>query len=977
MTAAPSPGGAGSGVRPAHTSEFSGRTLAHFAVLDLVGSGGFGEVYRARDTRLDRIVAIKVLPEVFAVDVERRERFRREAIAASALNHPNICTVHDVVEADGHHLIVMELVEGQTLHERLKGGPIAVTEALPLAIQIAEALGEAHRAGILHRDIKCRNIALTNRGQVKVLDFGLAKLLDTTAREDEQTLEKLTAQGASPGTPGYMSPEQLLGQSLDARSDLFSFGVVLYRMVTGRLPFEGVSGMALADAILHSEPQDFGEKPIPERLKEIIRKLLRKDREKRYASAEEVHVELKALAEALAPARRAGFSRAPWAALAAVVVLAIAGGGWIWHRWSHERWALGTIPEIERLIDQERFLDAGALLRQAREILPKEPSLESLWTKATGEVSIETTPAGARVSIRPYGSESGPWQVLGQSPIKNVRVPSGLYQWRIVLPGFDPVSFLDHLPAEEEVTLSRNAGTPTEMVHVPGGTVRLGSPLRFASLPATLDDYLIDEHEVTNEEYKRFVDSGAYGKPAFWKQPFIEDGRRVAWENAIARFRDSTGRPGPATWEAGSFLAGQEKHPVSGVSWYEAVAYAEFSGKSLPSAYHWTWAAQIGCASEIVPGSNFRKVGTQPVGRTGTSSGFGTTDMAGNVKEWCWNEGGAGTRLILGGGFADPPYMFPQTDAQSPWRRDPQFGFRCVKLLSPAKPETGAKLERVARDPIRERPVSSAAFSAFKSLYSYDRGELNVKIEETSSSDDWTRQRISFDAAYGGERVTALLFLPKRGSTPFQTVIYFPGAWAYFQPEFDSGMDGLDFLLKSGRAILVPAYKGLYSRRDGLKIGGSETNPPAVWRDHVIAWSRDLGRSIDYLETRSDIDSRRLAYVGLSLGSNAAFVLLAVEDRIRVAALLSGGLYCRAAVAEAEPVNFLSHVRTPVLMLNGRLDDRFPMTWSALPAFQLLGTPAADKRQVYFDCGHGDLPRKDFIRESLAWLDKYLGPVRR
>lgn len=352
LTAAPSPGGAGSGARRGPSSEFSGRTLAHFEMLELVGAGGFGEVYRARDTRLDRIVAIKILPQEFAVDAERRERFRREAIAASALNHPNICTVHELVEADGHFLIVMELVEGQTLHERLKAGPLPVAEALPLAIQIADALGEAHRAGIVHRDVKCRNIALTKRGQVKVLDFGLAKLLDFGTQPDAQTLEKLTADGTSPGTPGYMSPEQLLAMPLDARSDLFSFGVVLYRMVTGRLPFEGTSGMALANATLHSEPHGLGDGPIPKKLKEIVLKLLRKEPDKRYAGAEEVEAELQALEAELVPAQRRGLSRSAWAGVAAAVVLVIRAVGLSSIPSSRGRSSGATILTIRRTVRQ-------------------------------------------------------------------------------------------------------------------------------------------------------------------------------------------------------------------------------------------------------------------------------------------------------------------------------------------------------------------------------------------------------------------------------------------------------------------------------------------------------------------------------------------------------------------------------------------------------------------------------------------------
>ncbi len=978
LTAAPSPGGAGSGAQRARSSEFSGRTLAHFEMLELVGAGGFGEVYRARDTRLDRIVAIKVLPQAFAVDAERRERFRREAIAASALNHPHICTVHELVEADGHFLIVMELVEGQTLHERLKAGPLQVAEALPIAIQIADALGEAHRAGIVHRDVKCRNIALTKRGQVKVLDFGLAKLLGMEAPPDAQTLEKLTADGTTSGTPGYMSPEQLLARPLDRRSDLFSFGVVLYRMVTGRLPFEGTSAIALANAILNTEPNDFGEGSIPEKLKAIVRKLLQKDPEKRYSSAEEVEAELKALDTELSPGRRAGLSRTAWAALAAGLVLVVSAGGWYAHRWSREKWALEATAEITRLLEAEEFPKAAALIQEARAILPKDPTLEKLWMEATEEASIESEPSGADVSILRYDGDPNAWKNLGRTPLKAVQVPQGVYLWRISKPGFSEVSTLFFAGLERKFQLQAERGIPPGMVPVAGGLAFLGSALVDAP-KVQLDGFLIDRTEVTNEEYKKFVDAGGYRNRAFWMEPFRKDDREVPWEEGIARFVDATGRPGPATWEVGSIPKGLEKHPVAGVSWYEAAAYAKFAGKSLPTVYHWTLAAQTYMAGLVAPGSNFRGAGTQSVAGPGALSGAGTTDMAGNVKEWCWNERRDGKRFILGGGFGEPAYAFVQTDAQLPWDRRPNFGLRCIKAPGPARLEATARLDQSFRNFSKETPVSEEVFRAYRGLFAYDKAALNAKVEEKRSTVDWAWEKVTVDAAYGGERLTLHLYLPKGVPPPFQVVVYFPGSNVLAAHKFDpSFIEGdMDFLPKSGRALVLPIYKGTFERQDGLKHGGPSANPAAAWRDHVIAWAREVGRTLDYLETRSDIDARRAGYLGFSLGGAIAPVILAMDDRFGAAVLVSGGLHAGKPLPEVDPVNFIRSARTPTLMVNGRYDTFFSLESSQLPLFRLLGTPEKDKRHILLDSGHGVSPWKDVVRESLAWLDKYLGPVKR
>jgi dienelactone hydrolase len=514
------------------------------------------------------------------------------------------------------------------------------------------------------------------------------------------------------------------------------------------------------------------------------------------------------------------------------------------------------------------------------------------------------------------------------------------------------------------------------MVLVPGGRVGLGYPLGQA--PAVqVEDFLIDRHEITNEEYKKFVDAGGYQTREFWKQPFVRDGRTVPWEDAVALLHDATGRPGPTTWEVGDYPKGRGKYPVAGVSWYEAAAYAEFVGKSLPTAYHWTRASQAaGFTPLITSGSNFRGEGTQAVGSEGALSGFGTTDMAGNVKEWSLNEARDGKRLILGGGFGEPNYMFNFTDAQLPWDRLPNFGFRCVKLDSLPTRAAAARIEVTTHDYWNQKAVSDEVFKAYTELYTYDKGELNAQVEETASMEDWSRAKVTFDAAYGHERVTAYLFLPKNASPPFQTVVYFPGGFAFLDDKLDlsSVEEARGFLLKSGRALIVPIYKGMYERRDGFMPAG---NPPAFQRDHVIAWSKDLGRSLDYLETRKDIDGTKVAYFGDSTGGNQGALQPAVEKRIKAAILSSGGLQLTIHyLPEADPFNFVTHVTIPVLMLNGRYDTGFPLESSQRPLFQFLGTPGKDKKHVIYEGGHGAFPRPGAIRECLDWLDKYLGPVR-
>jgi serine/threonine protein kinase/Tfp pilus assembly protein PilF len=320
-----------------------GRQIGSFKVFSLIGAGGMGEVYRARDIRLGREVAVKVLPAEVALDRDRLRRFLREARSASTLNHPNVATIHESGEADGVHFIAMEYVEGQTLAAKIHGRPLETAEIVDIGIQVADALEEAHSKGITHRDIKPANLMLKPRGQVKVLDFGLAKvsrLEGQAMTSDLSTLAK-TKTGVVMGTVGYMSPEQVLGKEVEPRSDLFSLGVVLYEMATGRLPFSGTSATETMDHILHAQPEAMARfnYNVPAELERIVRKCLEKDRERRYQSARELLIDLRNLkrdsdsgtgvSERRVPPLRRHSSRLAFVALA-VVVLALGSVGLYW-----------------------------------------------------------------------------------------------------------------------------------------------------------------------------------------------------------------------------------------------------------------------------------------------------------------------------------------------------------------------------------------------------------------------------------------------------------------------------------------------------------------------------------------------------------------------------------------------------------------------------------------------------------------------
>jgi eukaryotic-like serine/threonine-protein kinase len=972
----------------------SGTKLGPYEIVAPLGAGGMGEVYRARDTRLGREVAIKLLPSHLNQNHNLRARFEREAKTISGLQHPNICVLYDVGRQDEVDFLVMEYLEGETLEARIKKGPLSLNEALKVTMAVAGALGAAHCKGIVHRDLKPGNIMLTETG-AKLLDFGLAKYEQSVAANEQTTTTLITGDAQIVGTLPYMSPEQLHGKDTDARSDIFAFGAVLYEMLTGRRAFERQSNVGTIAAIDREEPKPLREfvHDLPDDMERIVRRCLRKLPEERYVSMTEIGGELEdcraSTSEAVSGINLSVLfrkSKRPSVAIPVLLILLTLGSlsAWLFHRSSRVQWARDqAVPQIAQLIEKENLGAAFALAVQAERFIPNDPMLGKFWPAISWSGSIKTTPPGVSVFRKNYNAPGNTWELVGHSPIEKRRFPLVDSQWKLELNGFATVERATFPSDDLTVTMHEEAKAPGGMVRVefPTSTSSQGTPATLFGLPSLqappipLGDYWIDRFEVTNEQFKQFLDQGGYRKQEYWKNEFLKDGHVLSWAEAMALFRDTTGRPGPATWVQGEYPRGQEDFPVTGVSWYEAVAYAEFAGKLLPTIYHWAAAASPSDGPSIIPASNFGGQGPARVGEHGGMSWSGAYDMAGNVKEWIWNEANSGKRYVLGGAWNEPTYMFNEADARSPFERSANFGFRCAKYTSSGE---GAKAADAvinqARDFSQEKPASDPLFQVYESLYSYDKTPLQAVVESTEQGDDWRREKITFAAAYGNERMSAYLFLPRKPAPPYQTVVFIPGANAISSRSSANSpyLPNFDFIIKSGRAVMFPVYKGTFERGDNFNVYNRNTSS---YRDHIIAWSKDLGRSIDYLDTRPDIDSSELAYEGLSMGAALGPVLSAVENRIKALVLVLPGFYLKRCAPEVDQINFAPRVKVPVLMLSGRFDFIFPVVSSQEPMFRLLGTPREQKRHVVYETGH-DIPRNELIRETLDWLDRYLGPVK-
>ena len=771
-------------------------------------------------------------------------------------------------------------------------------------------------------------------------------------------------------------------------------------MATGSMPFSGKTSGAVFDQIVHSAPTSpiTLNRELPRQLEKIVNQPLKKDPDSRPTAADlraaldGLQRDLSGERLRLAPRLHTLVTRPIfWLGVVALVALVLAVAATWSGRAREVRWAREeALPELEEMASDTRTnaLAAWELIRQADPIFGDDPEFQELKSFFVATISIQTEPPGAEVWSRPYSRPDAPWESLGTTPIESAVLPATHLRWKVEKPGYEPVLDVSHThgwnsdaggvgPLDKLWRLDEIGQRPQDMLRIPGNR--------------EMPPFLADRYEVTNLQFKQFVDAGGYQNPEYWGHEFVGADGPLDHQTALALLVDQTGRPGPSTWEAGDYPDGQDDFPVTGVSWYEAAAFAEFVGKSLPTIHHWGRAsgifvglAQWSFTGLLYPMSNFGGQGPMAVGASGAMTPLGAMDMAGNVREWCFNTAPDG-RCLRGGAWNDPTYMFSNITQADSFDRSPKNGVRLVTYGDHDIPDelySGYALAE-SRKLLDETPVSDEVFAAYRVLFDYDSIPLDARVEERhDDNDDWVREKVSYTAAYGGERITAQLFLPTNVSPPYQAILYFPGSGAIpagptdrveQRREFRSN---IAFLLKTGRAVLYPAYRGTHERRHDIPSGVHwNLDPTHEFTTFQVNIAKDARRSLDFLQSRPDIDPDLIAYSGFSWGGTMANLVLAVDERFKAAVLNVGALAARNTPRpEVDYLNYTPRVTVPVLMLNGRFDLAQLFETEVKPMYELLGTPDVHKQLIVYETDHF-IDHREVVKETLAWFDRYLGPV--
>ena len=638
--------------------------------------------------------------------------------------------------------------------------------------------------------------------------------------------------------------------------------------------------------------------------------------------------------------------------------------------------------ELEEIIEKFDKGDNRFVFDKTKELVKKFPEnkiLKLYNEKSSYTIDIITGVANVPVWIK-YGKDTI-WNDIGNTPIKNLRVPS-------ILP-FNDYQLKFDVSNRSIITMPNMSGEfnfehinkfPSNHAIIPGTeNIMILPGIDFGSI--AIETFSISKTEVSNKEFQRFVNDGGYENRDFWDFPIEINGVKYTYKETIKKFVDKHEQFGPSNWSYGQFGDNGENLPVTGVSWFEARAYARYAGFKLPNLFQWIYAAGLaGFISEIpdMSKSNLKSSSLCFVDDSRGANYFGIKNIAGNVREWVTNpQGKSKTKFsILGGSYFDNEYSFNDYHSISPFDRSIGNGFRVVQSLDEGSLDTldNFIINYAERDILKEKDVSDDVFNLYKKQFNYDQYELDIKVDSIFDVENYITYRFETSPPYDSdEPLHGYVLYSNKYQNNLKPIIHFPNAWAIFSNSDDwiisEVIKEYNYLLMEGYAIICPVYYSTCNRKKILKTWWA--NESDEYRDTMIKIGKDFKRSIDFIESRSEFDINYLSYIGYSWGSVMSNILLAIDDRVKSAFICAGGLQVQKSKPEVDPAFYTRRITIPIMHITGKQDGIFDYENSQIPMQELLGTPTKDQEMIVLE-GVGHAISKDIrIKNHLRWLKKH------
>ncbi len=638
------------------------------------------------------------------------------------------------------------------------------------------------------------------------------------------------------------------------------------------------------------------------------------------------------------------------------------------------------LPKIIELYDKGEIFDVYFLTERLHKLNPSNEIINNYFKKSRRYVKLNTNVDSVRVSIKIIGDSL--FRQIGITPIDSFTVPKVRDSYLLKLE-HKGVSYI------EKGTFNHKYNLPLKKIKLPQNhKAFLGKSFNKMWLQGVqftnikIEPFTISKFEVSNKEYQEFIDSGGYSNPKFWDFPITIDNRSYNFKSSMKLFTGKYGKPGPANWSYGKFPDGLENYPVTGISWFEANAYAKFRNLDIPNVFQWLYASGTGFSgiydSKMIDDSNFNSNQMREVTDT-RGNANGVYNIAGNVKEWLHNPFGdkKDEYSILGGSYQEPSYYVKNYASLPPVDRSIGNGIRLVKNLNTDQKDQNKTLvvPDFYRDITSEPDVSDEVFELFKSQFDYKKTELNVS---TQIADDfqsgYTLETFNLNTTYDSkEKLFGYIIYSNNYKDRYSPVIVVPSARAILNKTVDELPENIlsqfKYLIDEGYAIFHPIYFNTYSRERAINTW--LPNESEEYKEMIVKWGQDYKRSLDYLQTRKDFKFKNLSYYGYSLGSRYANILLAIDNRVRSAFIVVGGLRMQRAKKEIDEHFYLRRVKTPIFHIVGKLDATLGYEDVYLPWKKLVGTDLDDLKTLELDdFGHG-IPKDTIVKYHKSWIEKY------